>query len=119
MNQTPYREQSKVFLAQAAEELARGDLHQASEKGWGAAAQMVKAVATARDWEHNSHSGLYRVVGRLVEETHEESLRTQFAVAGFLHTNYYEGWLGQEDIEGHLGQVAVFVERMEALLDQG
>ena len=116
MNQTPYREQSKVFLAQASEELQKGDLHQASEKGWGAAAQIVKAVAAARNWDHNSHGGLYQVVRRLVDETHEEDLRTQFAVAGMLHTNYYEGWLGREDVEAHLQQVAGFVERVEGLL---
>ena len=47
---TTYREQSRrgVFLAQAHEELAKGDLQQASEKGWGAASQMVKAVAQER-----------------------------------------------------------------------
>ena len=32
---TTYREQSRVFLSQAHEELAKGDLQQASEKGVG------------------------------------------------------------------------------------
>ena len=32
---TTYKEQSRVLLAQAFEELAKGDLAQASEKGWG------------------------------------------------------------------------------------
>ena len=40
-----YREQSRQFLAQAQQELAAGDLPQASEKAWGAVAQMVKAWA--------------------------------------------------------------------------
>ena len=35
---------ARGFLTQAREELAKGDLRQASEKGWGAAAQMVKVV---------------------------------------------------------------------------
>ena len=43
-----YREQSRRFLEQARSELREGDLAQASEKGWGAASQMVKAVAEAR-----------------------------------------------------------------------
>ena len=38
-----YRDQSRVYLEQANEELARDDLRQASEKGWGAASQIVKA----------------------------------------------------------------------------
>ena len=41
-----YRDQSRAYLEQANEELARDDLRQASEKGWGAASQIVKAVAS-------------------------------------------------------------------------
>ena len=47
-----YKKQSRIFLAQAFEELKKGDLPQASEKGWGAAAQMVKANAQERSWNH-------------------------------------------------------------------
>ena len=43
------------FLAAARACLAEGDLLQASEKGWGAAARMVKAVAETRGWRHSSH----------------------------------------------------------------
>ena len=43
--------------------LAEGDLLQASEKGWGVAAQMVKAVAETRGWRHSTHGDLYHVVG--------------------------------------------------------
>ena len=64
---TTYREQSRIFLAQAREELARGDLPQASEKGWGAAAQIVKANADKRGWNHFSHWTLQRAVSNLGE----------------------------------------------------
>ena len=40
----------REFLARARAYLAEDDLLQASEKGWGAAAQMVKAAAEARGW---------------------------------------------------------------------
>ena len=43
-----YQQQSRHLLTQALRELDQGDLVQASEKGWGAAAQMVKAVAEQR-----------------------------------------------------------------------
>ena len=43
-----YQEPSQAFLGKAREELEAGDLEQASEKAWGAAAVMVKAVAEAR-----------------------------------------------------------------------
>ena len=62
---TRYREQSKVFMVQAFRELSNGDLPQASEKGWGAAAQMVKAIGSERGWEHRSHEALLIIAGRL------------------------------------------------------
>ena len=49
MTTQKYRQDSRTLLAQARSELAIGDVRQASEKGWGAAALMLKAVArTAR-----------------------------------------------------------------------
>ena len=50
-----YRERSRALLAEAREELGAGDLEQASVKGWGAAAQMVKAVADERGMPHEHH----------------------------------------------------------------
>ena len=47
------------FLIKGRAHLAEGDLLQASEKGWGAAAQMVKAVAETRGWRHSTHRDLY------------------------------------------------------------
>lgn len=40
-----YREQSRHFLDLVDDELARGELEEASNKLWGAAAHAVKAVA--------------------------------------------------------------------------
>ena len=45
---TDYRASSHTMMAQSRDELAKGDLQQASEKGWGAAAQMMKAIAESR-----------------------------------------------------------------------
>ena len=42
MNHTSYTDRSRTYLSQASEELAKADLCQASEKGWGAAAEIVK-----------------------------------------------------------------------------
>ena len=44
-----YRDSAADLLEQARTELAAGDVRQASEKGWGAAAQSVKAIAEARE----------------------------------------------------------------------
>ena len=101
------------FLAQAHDYLAADDLLQASEKGWGAAAQAVKSVAETRGWPHNGHRQLFQAIDRLVAETGDEDIRIAFGLAGALHTNFYEGWLAREAIEAHLSQVAGLVEKLE------
>ena len=110
-----YNATGREYLAKARACLADDDLLQASEKGWGAAAQMVKSIAEARGWPHNGHHQLWRAVNRLVDETGDRDIRTAFSVAGFLHTNFYEGWLPRETVEDHLDQVADLLSKLETL----
>jgi hypothetical protein len=112
-----YSSASRELLAKAQEALAQGDLVQASEKGWGAAAQAVKAVAEQRGWPHNGHTYLYQAVRRLVEETGDRQLSTFFHVAGNLHSNFYENWLPMELVRSGIEDVQQFVEKLEQLLD--
>ena len=117
MQQTnTYEEQSRIFPSQAFEELEKGDLPQASEKGWGAAAQMVKANAKARGWDHYSHRDLMRVVGELVEVTGDAQLATLFNSAAQLHMNFYENAYTARAVEVSLQRVILFVDKAEALL---
>ena len=111
-----HRDQSRSFLAQAREELGRGDSLQASEKGWGAAAQMIKAVAEERGWEHGSHWLLSEAASKVVQETGDTDIARLYRVASALHANFYEGWLTDDLIEGGLQDVASFVDKLEALL---
>ena len=90
MTTLEYRSASRTLLAQARAELAAGDLRQASEKGWGAAAQMVKAVAQQRGWEHGGHRQLFRIVRLLQDETGNPEIRRLFNTANSLHINFYE-----------------------------
>ncbi len=116
-DQMSYRAQSRVFLAQASEKLKDGDIPQASENGWGAAVEVLKAMATKRDWEHYSERSLYDIVDKLAEETNDQDLRGLFAVANQLQTNFYEDWLSRAAVEAHLRDVARFVARVERLID--
>ena len=59
-----YRAASRELLAKAKQE-ARGHLRQASEKAWGTAAQMVKAIAEQRGWHHDNHRYFFGIVGQL------------------------------------------------------
>ena len=118
MQQTnTYQKQSRIFLTQAHEELANGDLSQASEKAWGAAAQMVKADAEERGWHHFSHRSLQRTVSILREETGDADLTILFSSAEALHVNFYENGYTSETIYDHLQQVTRFVDKAEELLE--
>ncbi len=87
---TDYREQAKEFLAKAWDYLAQGDLHQASEKGWGAAAHMVKAVAEAQGISYRTHDEFNLVLDDVCELLGNDRPLILGSVANELHRNYYK-----------------------------
>lgn len=111
-----HTETATEFLAKAHTYLAEDDLLQASEKGWGATAHMVKAVAEERGWRHSSHRDLYQVIGRLVEETSDERLRILFRSASALHRNFYEGRMDADTVADNLRNVEEITQRLSAMI---
>ena len=85
-----YIQQSRDFLRKARQYLAEDDLHQASEKGWGAASHMAKAVAHANGWEYEKHHQFNVVLNNTRRKTGRDDLLDLSAVANQLHGNYYE-----------------------------
>ena len=117
MQQAPtYRERSRDFLNKAYRELDE-DLPQASEKGWGAAAEIVKAIAEERGWAHRGHRELQTTVNRLRNETGDGDLQRLFAIASELHRNFCENWYDRVAVESGIQDVERFVDKMESLLD--
>ncbi len=112
-----YQQASRRFLVQARAELTAGDLMQASEKGWGAAAQMLKAVAEERGWEHGRHRHLSRVASRVRSETGDRDVYRWFQVAESLHGNFYEDQMSAEDIAESLNDVQALLDRLATLLN--
>ena len=110
-----HSETAGVFLAKAGSYLAEGDLLQASEEGWAAAAQMVTAVAEARGWPHSGQQQLWRAVERLVEETGDRELWDGFGIATLLHVNFYDDLMPCATVEWCLSRVGEFVGRLEEL----
>ena len=110
--ETKYRSAATQLLEQARRELAAGDIRQASEKGWGAAAQAVKDVAERRGWKHKTHAALFNTIERLAEETDGDHLLSLFHVANNLHSNFYENELRYEMVRVALDRVAEFVEML-------
>ena len=112
-----HREQSRIFLTQAFEELAEGDLPQASEKGWGAATQMLKAIAQKRGWSNSKHSDITQVIWDLRLETGDENLSVLYSAASTLHYNFYEIKYPAHYVEDLLRQVELLVDKLEGMLD--
>ena len=111
-----YRERSRAFLVKARTEFDAGDLEQASEKAWGAAAMMVKAVAERRGVPNESHNGLWDVVNDLSKQTGDRQLRRLFHVANGLHKNFYENRLKVESVTDGIDDMEEFVGKVEQFL---
>ena len=110
--QRPYIERSRAYLAQASEELAKGDLRRASQRGWDAAATLVKAVAKERGWPDESHHDLYSAVSAIAEEAHDDTLRSGFLAAFSLAGNAGDNWFPKSFVELALEQATEVREAM-------
>jgi hypothetical protein len=86
-----YIDAAREMLEQAKKELGSGDLRQASEKIWGAAALAVKAHAYARERRRlASHSELWQHKSMIAEEL-GEWVDDAWNAANAMHINFYEG----------------------------
>ena len=118
MQTLTYQDAARQLLTQGFEELAGGDRRQASEKGWRAAAQMIKAVAAGRGWRHRSHTALYAVIDRLVQETGDAYIRLRFGAANGLHQNFYENWGSADYVAGGLENVRELLDKLEPMVER-
>ena len=114
-----YRQQAHHFLGKSREYLAEGDLHQASEKGWGAAAWIAKAVAERNGWAYRRHEEFYVVLDRVQDLTGNKRLLELQGVATMLHRNFYTRGilLNPVNIESSLGLMAELLGLLEPLTD--
>jgi len=114
-----YAQQSLQFLERAREYVAAGDLHQASEKAWGAAAHMAKAVAAAQGWEYDKHRDFSHVLNNAWQLTGNDQIRSLRATANDLHGNYYRRrrFLNAEAIAADIESVAELVDLLAPLTE--
>ena len=101
---------SRLFIRQADEEFAKGDVLQASEKAWGSVVHTLKAIARQRNWRHGGHYQLGVIANRLAEETRQPEMRNLFSVAESLHANFYNNWKPE-------GAVRADIEDVKTLLN--
>ena len=110
-----YLDTSRTLLVQGFAELEQGDIRQASEKGWGASAQMLKSIAQHRGWGHRGHRLIRRVASRLADETGDAEIRRLYRVADSLHINFYEDLDTAADVAAGLEDVRRLLDKLGPL----
>ena len=125
--ETPARRDARIrkHLAQAKEywinaplELSRGDVCQAGEKGWGAVAQLTKAVATLRGWDHYDHVAVQEAITAVAGELPERAERIYRGkgAAERLHGNFYEVYMTADEAAFALADARPLLEILWELL---
>ena len=110
--------QAKEYWAKGAEHLREQDTCQAAEKGWGAVAQLTKAVGTLRGWNHYDHVAIRDCLYALAEENASQELQMirGTRAAEHLHGHFYEVYMTQRTVEVALEDVVPTLEILWALL---
>ncbi len=108
-----YRSAAQTLYDQALVELEAGDLRQASEKFWGAAAQAMKAVAERNGWRHRQHRHFQDILDRLKDRSDHQDLVRWFGGAESLHVNFYEDHSSYETINIHAEGIRQLIDRLE------
>ena len=104
------------LLGKAWAELAAGDLQQASEKAWGAAAFAVKAVAEKRRWFNEADWKLRRAASILADEMGRVELMAYYALARDAHFNFYRHEHGPREIEQSIEAAAALAAMLTPTL---
>ena len=103
------------LLEEAEAEFEKGDFVQASEKSWGAVAQYLKAIATERDWGHDTHAHLVQVADMLWEESGNDEMRGLIDTAQGLHANYYQANRSEAYVRRAMDDVKRYVGMLAAI----
>ena len=108
---------SRRLILQAPDELERGDRLQATEKIWGALAQLLKAHGQQRGW---MNLGGHRTVGHIAQhmdiEYDEIPVARAYVAADNGHRNFYDNEMSPAEIEGIITMVAGVLPELERAL---
>ena len=110
-----YAELSQWCIGEADGYLRRRNNIQASEKGWGAAAQALKAIAEERGWNHNGHGLIVDIIKQVADEQSRPDLLAMFGLAQALHTNFYENRMDYDTIGIYLKDVKTLLPELERI----
>lgn len=107
---------NRRYLKEAEEFLTKGDPAQASEKLWGATAEMVKTVAAKRGIELRSYRDLWKFVDRLADDLNDSDIVRLFSTANALHQNFYEAWMPLSVVKKDAEAVNQLNEKLERFI---
>lgn len=112
--------QAKEYWAKGVEHLREQDMCQAAEKGWGTVAQITKAVATLKGWNHYDHIAIRECVLALADENPdlEREIYRRLLVAEGLHGQFYEIYMTQRTVEIALEETAPLLEILWGFLPE-
>jgi hypothetical protein len=105
------------YMQEAEEFLEKKDYVQASEKAWGAASQMVKALAAKEGRELRSHAALWDYVDELAEKLKDVELRHLWRTANVLHQNFCENCMPPREVELSVKDVKAFLEKLRKVAE--
>jgi len=111
-----YLELNGKYLQEAEQMIEKGDFVQASEKLWGATAEIIKAVAAKRGVSLGTHRSLGEFVTTLQKENPTWDLIVDYQVANSLHMNFYEDHLPKDHVLKAAEIVKDFVQRLRTLI---
>ena len=110
-----FRYTGRQLMEHAEREFQNGDLLQASEKTWGAVHQFLKALATERDWGHDTHSHVRQVAQNLAVETGNLEISDLFDTAEALHANFYQAHMDTDTVRRKMDRMKQYVEILSSV----
>ena len=115
-SQAEYLRLNGKYMAEAERLLAEENYPQASEKLWGATAEIVKAIAANRGVEIGTHRSIGEYVSKLAKEKPSWYLIQAFSIASALHTNFYENHMPHDHVKADAEIVKDLVGKSKSLL---
>ncbi len=110
---------SRRLIQQAPGELERGDRLQATEKIWGALAQMLKAHGQQRGWMNlGGHRTVGHIARQLAAEYNDLEIVDAYVASDNGHRNFYDNEMSPPEIADIITAVAGVLPRLESALSE-
>jgi hypothetical protein len=111
-----YRELNEKYISDADRLMIARDYPQASEKYWGAAAEITKAYSAESGKVLRIHGELRDFVRKLNNKHPKLELMDFFVDAEALHANFCENELAPEGVEKYSRSVKTYISRISELM---